>query len=118
MRAAIILIACLAFAGCSVRMAGNQSTSGGTTTTGAATGGSAEFSGGKVAFSSGRVPPPGAPGGHLKLSGEAAVVLVGLVILSDLLSYLRGDSAPNPLPPDERISETCSCYQKPVNGEP
>jgi len=66
-----------------------------------------------VAFSSGQVPPAHAPGGHLRLSGEAAAILVVGLVLADLLNYIRGEPRPRPLASDARISETCSCYQKP-----
>ena len=119
MRPVLALLFCFLLAGCSVRMYGNQSTSGGATTTVTATAisGSADFSHGKVAFSSGRVPPPGTPGGYLKLSGDAAAVLVVGVAIADFLNYIRGEAPPKPLPPGTRIADTCSCYQKPVNSE-
>ena len=101
-------------------MYGNQSTSGGasTTTTAGAVSGSAKFSGGRVAFSTGQVPPPGTPGGSVRLSGDAAVVLLGVVVLADLVHYIVGDPPPKPLPPGTRIADTCSCYQKSVTGDP
>lgn len=119
MRSVLALLICVALAGCSVRMYGNQSTSGGATATSTAShvGGSAKFSGGRVAFSSGQVPPRGASGGHLRLSGDAAAVLLVGVVIADFLNAIRGDFAPKPLPPETRIGESCSCYQKPVNGE-
>jgi hypothetical protein len=113
------VILCLSLPGCYVKMYGNQSTSGGSTSTVAAShvGGSASFSGGKVAFSSGPRIPPGAPGGHLRLTGDAAGIVIVGVVIADFLHYLRGEIAPKPLPPDTRIAHTCSCYKKPVMGD-
>jgi hypothetical protein len=34
------------------------------------------------------------------------------LVLADLVNYIAGTSGPKPLAPDERIMETCSCYQK------
>ena len=113
-RAILVVLVCASLSGCYVKMYGNQSTSGGTTTTvtAAAISGSADFSHGKVAFSSGRVPPPGTPGGYLKLSGDAAGIFVVGVVIADLLNYIRGEAPPKPLPPGTRIADTCSCYKK------
>lgn len=100
-------------------MYGNPSTSGGATatTTASQVGGTAKFSGGRVAFSAGQVPPAGAPGGRLKLSGDAAAVLLVGVVIADFLHAIHGWTAPKPLPPEARIGDTCSCYRKPVMGD-
>lgn len=113
-RAAVAVIASLALSGCYVNMHGVQTTSGGTTTTTTSTQvkGSASFSGGKASFSSGRVPPPGAPGGHLYLGQGATAVLITGIVLADLFNYIRGVPKPKELPADTKIMDTCSCYQK------
>jgi hypothetical protein len=110
---------CLSLPACSVRMYGNQSTGGGAsvTTTSSQVSGAASFSRGRAAFSYGQVPPASAPGGHLKVSGDSATVLVVGVVIANFLNYLHGEVAPKPLPPDARIADTCSCYQKPVTGD-
>lgn len=119
-RALIAVLTCLALPGCYVKLHGHQSTGGGTTmtTTASQVGGSAKFSGGKLAFSSGAVPPAGAPGGQVSLGKGASAVLILGWVFADLVDYIRGEPRPKPLAPDVRIADTCSCYQKPVNGEP
>ncbi len=122
MRALFALLLCVLFAGCSVRLYGHQSTSGGTTTTTTSSqvSGSAKFAGGKVAFSSGQVPPANAPGGHLKLSGGAAAVLLVGVAIADAVNYLGAKLAAKssqPPAPGTGIADTCSCYQKPVTSD-
>ncbi|OGA25261.1 MAG: hypothetical protein A3I02_16835 [Betaproteobacteria bacterium RIFCSPLOWO2_02_FULL_67_26] len=109
----------MSLTGCYVKLYGNQSTSGGTSTTvtSSQVSGSAKFSGGRVGFSSGPRIPRGAPGGHLKLSGDAAAVLIVGVVIADFLNAIRGEAAPKPLPPDTRIADTCSCYKKPAMGD-
>lgn len=120
MRAVFALVICIPLTGCYVKMHGNQSTSGGTTTTTTSSqvGGSARFAGGRASFSSGQPVSPNAPGGHLKLSGGAAAVLVVGVVIADLVNYVRGEPQPRPLPADARVMDTCSCfgYQPPVTG--
>ena len=98
-------------------MYGNQSGGGATvvTTQVVAT---ANFSNARVAFSSGQSIPSGAPGGSVSASGSAVGVLIVGVKIADLVSYMRGE--PRPVPRADgvtMISETCSCYQKPVNSE-
>jgi len=120
-RAAHILTAvllCLALPGCYVNSYGLQSESNGRTSTVTATqvSGSASFSGGKIAFSSGQVPPPNAPGGHLRLSGNAGGAMVAGLVVADLLNYIAGRTQPRPLPADAKIMETCSCYRKDGDG--
>ena len=118
-RISILLVLPLALSGCFVKVSGVESSSGGsrTTTTSSQVAGTAKFSHGAASFSSGPRVSPGAPGGHATLGkGAAGVVIVGLVF-ADLWSYIVGPSHPKPLPPGERIMDTCSCYQKPVNGE-
>jgi hypothetical protein len=119
-RMAIAIVLGLLLSACSVRMYGNQSASGGATatTTSSQISGAASFSHGRAAFSYGQVPPPGAPGGHLRLTGDAVTSLIIGVVIVDLLNYIHGEVGPKPLPPDTRIADTCSCYQKPVSGEP
>jgi hypothetical protein len=118
-RMAIALLLCLSLPACSVRMHGNQSTSGGAmaTTTSSQISGAASFSHGRAAFSYGQVPPASAPGGHLRLSGDAVTTLVIGVVIADFLNLVHGEVGPKPLPPDTRIADTCSCYRKPVTGE-
>jgi hypothetical protein len=103
-------------------MHGNQSTSGGTTatTTSSQVSGTTQGASYKASFSSGGHPvSPRAPGGYVSVSGNAAAVLVGVVVFADLVNYFRGAPQPKPLPPGTAISHTCSCYgyQPPVNGE-
>jgi len=118
-RAFLLVLLPLSLSGCYVKMHAVETTGGGarTATTSSQVAGSAAFSHGRASFSSGPRVSPGASGGHVSLgSGASAVLIVGLV-LADLVNYLVGPSEPKPLPPGERIMETCSCYQKPVNGE-
>ena len=113
------LLLCVPLAGCAVTMYGNQSTSGGTTTTTTSSqvSGSTKFAGGKASFSSGQPVSTSAQGGYVKLSGNAAAVLIGVVVIADLVNYFRGAPQPKPLPPGTAISDTCSCYKKPVMGD-
>lgn len=116
----LVVLVCAALPGCSVRMHGNQSVTGGTatTTTSSQVSGSTRFSGGKASFSSGGQPvSPRAPGGHVAASGSAAAVLIGVVMIADLVNYLRGEPQPRPLPAGTKIMDTCSCYQDPVTGD-
>lgn len=119
MRIVLALLLCVPLTGCYVKLYGNQSASGGstTTTTASQVSGSAKFSGGRAAFSSGQVPAPSSPGGHVYLGREASVALVLGLVVVDLVNTFRGGPRPQPLASDARISETCSCYRKPVNGE-
>jgi hypothetical protein len=120
MRTVLALLLCVPLAGCAVTMYGNQSTSGGTTTTATSSqvSGSVQGASYKASFSSGGYPvSPRASGGYVSVSGNAAAVLVGVVVIADLVNYLRGESRPKPQPPGTAISHTCSCYQKPVNSE-
>ena len=112
-------LSCLALPGCYVNMHGVQSTNGGTTTTVTATqvSGLAKFGNGVVAFSSGQVPPPSAPGGHLRWSGNpSGAILVGVVV-AELLGHIVGWNRPKPLPEGTKIMHTCSCYKQQVSGE-
>jgi hypothetical protein len=116
-RAVIVLLLCVPLAGCAVTMYGNQSTSGGTTTaaTSSQVSGSSQGANYKTSFSSGGYPvSPRASGGYVSVSGNAAAVLVGVVVIADLVNTLRGESRPKPQPPGTAISHTCSCYQKEV----
>lgn len=123
MRTFPVLLLCLPLAACStttVRMYGNQSTSGGTTVTSTSSqvSGSAQGSNYRVSFSSGGRPvSPTAPGGHVYASGSAAYVVIGVVVLADLWNYFLGAPQAKPLAPGTRIADTCSCYQKPVSSE-
>lgn len=117
-RISILLLLPLALSGCFVKVSGLETAGGGSraTTTSSQVAGSARFSHGAASFSSGPRVSPGAPGGHATLGkGASAVLIVGLV-LADLVNYIAGTSGPKPLPPGERIMDTCSCYQKPVTG--
>jgi hypothetical protein len=112
-RLAVLLLLTGALPGCAVGLYGNQTTTGGTTktTTAAAVSGSAGFSGGKVAFSAGQVPPPGSPGGQVRASGNAGLVVIGIAAVAEFVNYFFGEPPPKPLPPDTRIAHTCSCYR-------
>jgi len=121
-RTTALVLLCLALSGCTVAMYGNQSTSGGTsvTTTSAHVSGSAQGANYKISFSSGGQPvSPKASGGFVSASGNAAYVLIGVVVLADLVNHFRGESRAKSLPPGTTISQTCSCYgyKPPVNGE-
>jgi len=113
-----ILLLYLPLAACStttVRMYGNQSTSGGTTvtTTSSQVSGSAQGANYKVSFSSGGRPvSPTAPGGHVYASGSSAYVVIGVVMFAELVNYFRGGPQAKPLAPGTRIADTCSCYKK------
>jgi hypothetical protein len=115
-RTLLATLLCLALPGCFVKMHGVQSTSGGTTTTAASSQvrGSASFAGGKASFSSGRVPPPGAPGGHVYLGKGASLLLITGIVVADFFNYLRGEPVPKALSADTKIMDTCSCYKKEV----
>ncbi|HET9404402.1 MAG TPA: hypothetical protein VFO57_07465 [Burkholderiales bacterium] len=119
MRVVLGLLLCVPLAGCYVNMHGVQSTNGGTTTTVTATqvSGLAKFGNGTVAFSSGQVPPPGAPGGHLRWSGSASGAILAGVVVAELLGHLVGWNRPKPLPEGTLIMHTCSCFQQPASGE-
>ena len=115
MRTVSALLLCVPLAGCAVTMHGNQSTSGGTTTTTTSSqvSGSTQGANFKASFSSGGNPvSPRAPGGYVSASGNAAYVLVGVVVIAELVNYFRGERQAKPLPPGTAISHTCSCYQK------
>jgi hypothetical protein len=112
---AVILLCCAALSGCAVELYGNQSTSGGASAAAnsSAVVASAAGSNARVAFASGQPVPAGAPGGQLRLSsGSAAGVLFAGVIIAEFLNAIgaTAPSQPSPLPPDTRISHTCSCY--------
>ena len=114
-RTSILLVLPLALSGCFVKVSGLETTGGGTRTTATSSqvAGTARFSHGAASFSSGPRVSPGAPGGHASLGkGASGVLIVGLVF-ADLWNYLVGPSQPRPLSPDEKIMDTCSCYQKP-----
>ena len=96
-------------------MYGNQSTSGGTTTTTTSSqvSGSVQGANYKASFSSGGQPvSPKASGGYVSVSGNAAGVLVGVVVIAEFVNYIRGKPQPKPLPPGTAIADTCSCYKK------
>ena len=105
-----------ALSGCAVQLHGNQATSGGAiaTATSSAVVASTASSNAAMAFSFGGPVSPAAPGGQLSVSGGggsvAAVLLVTAVVV-ELLNSLGGAEPPvKPLPPDARLSHTCSCY--------
>jgi hypothetical protein len=117
-RASLMVLLSLALPGCYAKMHAVETTGGGarTVTTTTQTAGAARFSHGAASFSSGPRIPANAQGGTVSLGkGGSAVLIVGLV-LADLVSYIVGPAQPRPLPPGERIMDTCSCYQKPVTG--
>jgi hypothetical protein len=125
MRTVSALLLCVPLAACTtmtVTMHGNQSTSGATTatTTSSQVSGSAQGANYKASFSSGGHPvSPRASGGYVSVSGNAAAVLIGVVVIADLVNYFRGTPQPKALPPGTEISHTCSCYgyQPPVAGD-
>jgi hypothetical protein len=109
-----LLLLSLALSGCFVKVSGLETTGGGTrtTTTSSQVAGTAKFSHGAASFSSGPRVSPSAPGGHATLGkGASGVLIVGLVF-ADFWNYIAGTPQPRPLPPGERIMDTCSCYQK------
>lgn len=117
-RAGIVILLSLTLSGCFVKVHGVESTGGAarTTATSSQVGGAARFSNGSASFSSGQRVSPSAPGGQVSLGkGASGVLIVGLVI-ADLVNYIVGAPGPKPLPPDAKIMDTCSCYQKPVTG--
>ena len=117
-RALLLILLSLALPGCYVKMHAVETTGGGASaaTTSSQVAGSAKFSHGSARLSSGPRTAPGAPGGHVSLGkGASAVFIVGLVV-ADLFNYLAGPAGTKPLLPDERIMDTCSCYQKPVTS--
>ena len=117
-RAFLLAFLSLSLPGCYAKLHGVETTSGGsrTTTTTAQTAGSVKFSHGAASFSSGPRVSPNAQGGTVSLGrGGTAVLIVG-VLLADLMSHIVGSPQPRPLPPGERIMDTCSCYQKPATG--
>ena len=113
--AVAMVTACAALSGCAVQLHGNQTTSGGTTTTATSSAviASASGSNARVAFLSGQPVSPTAPGGQLSANsggGVAAIVLLGAAVAEFVNSFGGGQPAVKPLPPDVRISDTCSCY--------
>lgn len=118
-RISLLMLLPLALSGCFVKVSGLETTSGGTrtTTTSSQVAGTARFSHGAASFSSGPRVSPSAPGGHATLGKAASGVLIVGLVFADLWNYIVGPPQPRPLSPDERIMDTCSCYQKPVNGE-
>jgi hypothetical protein len=115
MRGVILLAICIAVSGCTVRLHGHQSTSGGvtTTTTSSAVSGSVKTGNAKLAVSSGRPVSPRAQGGHLKLSGDAAVALLLGLILIDTVHYITAYFSPPPATSQrhrDSVADTCSCY--------
>ncbi len=120
-RCLIVLLICLALPGCYVKSYGIQSASGGTNTTitSSQVVATARFSGGAASFTSGQSVLPAAPGGHVALSrGGSAIVAVGLVF-AEAVHYLGALFSPGPqaAPQSGSISDTCSCYRKPVSSE-
>jgi len=121
------IVLCAALSGCAVQLYGNQAASGGAsaTATSRQVVASASGSNARIAFFSGQPVSPAAPGGHLSVGGgggtAAAVLLVGAVVVEFLNSLGGGGAYPQvkPLPPDARISHTCSCYgwQPPAAAE-
>ena len=122
-RSTSIVLVCVALAGCTTQLHGNQSVSGGasTTTTSSAVIGSARASGGRVALSSGAAVAPGATGGQVSLGRSGSAVLVlGIVIVDALSSFTSWLSAPKQaaIEVPASIADTCSCYgYKSVNSE-
>ncbi len=115
MRGVILLAICVAVSGCTVRLHGHESASGGvtTTTTSSAVSGSVKAGNARLSLSSGQPVSPGAQGGHLRLSGDAAVALLIGLILIDTVNYLTAYFSTPPAAPQRAagaISETCSCY--------
>jgi len=114
-RGVILIAIAIAMSGCTVRLHGHQSTSGGVTTTAtsSAVSGSVKSGNAKLAVSSGQPVSPGAPGGHLRLSGDAAAALLIGFVLMDTVNYLTAHFSAPPGEPRRAagaISETCSCY--------
>jgi len=114
--AAVAILTCAMLSGCAAQLHGNQATSGGATPTATSSAviASASTSNARVAFLSGQPVPRTAPGGQLNVSGGngsvLAVLLVGAVVVEFLNSLGGGQPQVKPLPPDARISHTCSCY--------
>jgi hypothetical protein len=118
-RISLLLVLPLALSGCFVKVSGLETTGGGTrtTTTSTQVAGTARFSHGAASLSSGLRVSPGAPGGHATLGKTASGVLIVGLVFADLWNYIAGPSQPKPLSPDERIMDTCSCFQKQVSSE-
>jgi hypothetical protein len=117
-RAFLLALLSLTLPGCYVKIHAVETSGGGAhaTTTSSQVAGSAKFSHGSAGFSSGPRVSPGSPGGQVSFGkGASAVLIVGLVV-ADLFNYIAGPAAPKPLPPGERIMDTCSCYQKQGTG--
>lgn len=117
MKGLILLAVCIAVSGCTARLHGHQAMSGGatTTTTSGAVSGSIKSGSTKLVVSSGQPVSPRAHGGYLRLSGDAAAVLLVGLILIDTVNYLvaQFSAPPAPLqrePAAGAISQTCSCY--------
>ena len=118
-RISILLLLPLALSGCFVKVSGLESTGGGsrTTTMSSQVAGSGTFSHGAASFSSGPRLSPGAPGGHATLGKTASGVLIVGLVFADLWNYIVRPPQARPLSADERIMDTCSCYQKPVSSD-
>ena len=117
----VVIVLCVALSGCAVQLHGNQSGSG--TTTSSAVAASTGGSNVRAGFSSGQAVSGAAPGGQLSVNGGggtvAAVLLVGAIVVDFLNSLGAVQAQVKPLPPDARISHTCSCYgwQPPAKAE-
>jgi hypothetical protein len=116
-----IALVCVAIAGCSTQLHGNQSVNGAasTTTASSAVAGSAQASAGRVSFASGAPVPPGATGGQVSLGrGGSAVLVLGIVIVDAISSFTAWLNAPKQAAVEQpaSIADTCSCYRT-VGGE-
>jgi hypothetical protein len=116
---AFAILLCISLSGCYAKLHGVEMSAGGTatTTTSGQVSGSARLSGGSASFSSGQRVSPGASGGQVSLGKAASGVLIVGLVLADWINTIAGTPQPRPLRADERIMETCSCYQKPAKGD-
>lgn len=117
-RLVLFALICVALPGCAVKTYGLQTTGAGANATVVAnqTVATTGFSNGRAAFSFGQSVPPGTQGGQATFGrGGAIFIAVGLMV-ADALQAFSGWTRPGPVlaqgQPVERISETCSCYQK------
>jgi len=119
-RSFLIALSCAALSGCAVQLYGNQSSTAGSTTTAAASHVVASGAAGnaRVSFFSGQPVSSAAPGGQVRFNSGSAGVTAAFVAFAGILDYIGGAAAPKPLPPDTRISHTCSCYgYQPETGD-
>lgn len=115
MRGILLLAGCILVSGCAVRLHGHEHAGDGrhTTVVAGAVSGSVRTSGARLAISAGQPVSPAAPGGHARISGDGALILIAGLVIADTVHYLATRLTD---PPRQNrvarhaIADTCSCY--------